>query len=173
MPMIGDRFIKACSVRPSILFLIGGGALILIGGLFLYFADKETDRLSEMPAAMEPVAEEPAPPDFQIELAVTEAARIQGLSGRSEVPPDYGMLFVFPSSARQGFWMQDMLVPIDIIWLSDTGVIIGIEEGVSPDTFPNVFYSPKPVRYVLETAAGVSAQMEWAVGTDISPILPL
>lgn len=67
--------------------------------------------------------------------------------------------------------MKDMLVPIDIIWLSDEGAILGIEEAVTPESYPDVFYPPSPVRYVLETRAGEARRMGWEAGTTI--ILPL
>ncbi len=77
------------------------------------------------------------------------------------------MLFVFPKEDRYGFWMKDMLTSIDIIWLSDTGSILGIEASASPATYPNVFYPPEPVRYVLETRAGEAARRGWIVGTVV------
>ncbi len=108
---------------------------------------------------------------MQFEIADTATARMNGLSGRSDVPHDYGMLFVFPNDGVNGFWMKDMLVPIDIIWLSDTSTILGIEDSVMPNTYPHVFYPPEPVRYVLETRAGESALKGWHVGTQLQ--LPL
>ncbi len=64
---------------------------------------------------------------MRFEVVTTQAAQAQGLGGRSDVPENYGMLFVFPTDQRVGFWMKDMQVPIDIIWLSDTGAVLGIE----------------------------------------------
>jgi uncharacterized membrane protein (UPF0127 family) len=42
--------------------------------------------------------------------------------------------------------MKDMRVPLDIIWLSDTGDIVHIERSVSPDSYPRVFYPGTPAR---------------------------
>jgi uncharacterized membrane protein (UPF0127 family) len=90
-----------------------------------------------------------------------------GLGGRIDIPADYGMLFVFPKDDNYGFWMKDMLVSIDIIWLSDNGTVIGIEDSVAPSTYPSVFYPPSPVRYVLETRAGEAKVRQWHVGSVI------
>ena len=106
-----------------------------------------------------------------IEKVETPSRREQGLSGRIDIPEDYGMLFVFPKEGDYGFWMKDMLVPIDIMWLSDTGTIVGIEHTVSPITYPKSFYPPFPVRYVLETRAGIASSSGWIVGTALN--LPL
>jgi uncharacterized protein len=108
---------------------------------------------------------------LEFEVVASPEARAQGLSGRSEVPPGYGMLFVFDAPERYGFWMKDMLVSIDIIWLDNDGTIIGIEENVSPATYPKPFYPPRAVRLVLETKAGEARAQGWGVGTKLS--LPL
>lgn len=107
-------------------------------------------------------------PAMRFEVVTTQAAQAQGLGGRSDVPENYGMLFVFPTDQRVGFWMKDMQVPIDIIWLSDTGAVLGIEDSVSPDTYPKAFYPPQPVKYVLETRAGEARRREWVTGSQVS-----
>lgn len=104
---------------------------------------------------------------FEFEIVASAEARIRGLSGRAEVPANYGMLFVFPEANRHGFWMKDMLVPIDIIWLADDGTIIGIDAHISPDTYPTAFYAPQPVTRVLEVGAGEAEAQGWVVGGRI------
>jgi uncharacterized membrane protein (UPF0127 family) len=110
-----------------------------------------------------------APPstEFTFEVVDTEAAREQGLSGRASIPSNYGMLFVFPAKDRYGFWMKDMLVSIDILWLNEDGTILGIEESVSPSTYPTAFYPPEPVRYVLETQVGEWQRQGWSIGSVV------
>lgn len=108
-----------------------------------------------------------------IDIAETPAAQAKGLGGRADIPADYGMLFIFPTTGEYAFWMKDMLVPIDIIWLSDTGTIIGVEPSVAPSTYPEAFRPPAPVRYVLETKAGNAAAHGWKAGTALRlPLLP-
>jgi hypothetical protein len=89
-----------------------------------------------------------------------------------DVPPDYGMLFVFDMKDTYGFWMKDMHVPIDILWLADDGRIIKIDDSVQPSSYPSVFYAPAPVTYVLETRAGESRRKGWKVGTVLDLPLP-
>jgi len=78
------------------------------------------------------------------------------------------MLFVFEDNDAYGFWMKDMHLAIDILWLSDSGQIIGIEHSVEPDTYPAVFYAPAPVRHVLEVAAGTAKSNGWDIGDAIA-----
>lgn len=109
-----------------------------------------------------------SPADFQFEIADTDTKRRVGLSGRTEVPHNYGMLFVFDVPDRYGFWMKDMRVPIDIIWLRDDGTIIEISSDISPSTYPEVFYPPEKVSYVLETAVGEAQRQGWRPKDRIS-----
>lgn len=108
----------------------------------------------------------------KIEIADSNSERMQGLSGRTRIPDDYGMLFVFDAPDTYGFWMKDMEAPIDILWLSDKGEILSIDETVSPDTYPTSFYPPRPIRYVLEVRAGLSQERGWSVGDTLSLPLP-
>lgn len=105
---------------------------------------------------------------MRYEIADTQAKQELGLGTRSSIPDNYGMLFVFPGAERYGFWMKDMLVPIDIIWLSDNGEILLIDHEVEPKTYPHVFYPPTPVKYVLETRSGWARESGWDVGTRIN-----
>ncbi len=105
---------------------------------------------------------------FTYDRVTSPAAQALGLGGREDVPENYGMLFVFTTDGSYGFWMKDMLVPIDIIWLSDTGAILKVDADVATSTYPTVFYPPQPVRYVLETRAGEAARQGWEAGTQLS-----
>lgn len=101
------------------------------------------------------------------EIVTTLAQQERGLGGRKEIPDNYGMLFVFPQKERYGFWMKDMLVSIDIIWLNDDGTISKIDANVAPETYPKAYYPPAPLRYVLETQAGFASRNGWHVGSKV------
>lgn len=102
---------------------------------------------------------------LRIEYATTSEAKEQGLAGRTKIQENYGMLFVFPKDGRHGFWMKGMLVPIDIFWLDSKGQVVYIASDVATSTYPNVFYSTEPARYVLETVAGFARKHNIATGT--------
>jgi uncharacterized membrane protein (UPF0127 family) len=101
------------------------------------------------------------------EVVTTSAEQQQGLSDRSVVPDNYGMLFVFPMDSNPGFWMKDMLVPLDMTWLTDNGTIVSINRDVLPSSYPYAYYSPQPIKYVIETKAGFAAEKGWHVGEHI------
>jgi uncharacterized membrane protein (UPF0127 family) len=111
--------------------------------------------------------------DFSIpvEIARTDAEREKGLSGRDSLPPTKGLLFMFPDSDYHQFWMKDMNFSIDIIWISEDLEVIGIDRGISPDTYPRTFRPSQPVKYVLETNAEYADTYGLAVGQKVR--LPL
>ncbi|VAW32793.1 hypothetical protein MNBD_CPR01-263 [hydrothermal vent metagenome] len=139
----------------AVLFILVLGSVVLYNNFY-----RTTKRIE--PATAHAVAG-----SMRFEIATTTSAQERGLGGRINIPDNYGMLFVFTTSKKYGFWMKDMKVPIDIIWLSDKGVILGVEKSVSPKTYPYVFYPPKPVRYVLETRAGETIERGWSKGTIV------
>jgi len=63
-----------------------------------------------------------------VEVAATFAQQSVGLSGRSRLDRDSGMLFVFDSIRPDttGFWMWQTAVPLDVAYLDQEGVILRI-----------------------------------------------
>jgi len=104
---------------------------------------------------------------LRIEYATTSTALLRGLGGRDSIADDYGMLFVFPNKGNYGFWMKNMLVPIDIFWLNDKGQVVSITQNIAASSYPDVFYPSEPVRYVLETDAGFANEHSIATGTPL------
>lgn len=132
-------------------FVLSTVLLVVLGSVFAW------SRTAQVPSTTE----------FTFEIVDTEATREQGLSGRASIPSNYGMLFVFPQKDRYGFWMKDMLVSIDILWLNEDGTVLAIEESISPSTYPTAFYPPEPVRYVLETSVGEWQRQGWSIGSTV------
>ena len=106
--------------------------------------------------------------EFQVRLAETDTEHRKGLSGTKELTEDEGMLFIYREPAVQGFWMKDMNYPIDIIWIDEEMRVIGVENNVSPSTFPQVFYSPDKVSYVLEVFTGRAERLNIEIGEILS-----
>jgi len=90
------------------------------------------------------------------ELALTPEERAQGLMFRQNIEFDQGMLFVFDREGIYSFWMKNMLIPLDLIWLDKEKRVVHIERDVPPCAEePCPTYSPKiPALYVLEIKAG-------------------
>lgn len=102
---------------------------------------------------------------FNLRIANTEDARERGLGGVTGLARDEGMLFIFPENGLYAIWMKDMLIPLDILWLSASGEVIDIRENVSPDSFPKIFTPQMPARFVVELSAGAVQSFHLTIGS--------
>ena len=107
---------------------------------------------------------------FSVELAQSPSEREQGLSYRSNLDEDKGMLFIFQQPMITHFWMKDTLIPLDIIWINDRNEIIYLEKNAQPCNIePCKLYGPdKPSKYVLEINANLSEKYGFSIGDKIS-----
>ena len=105
--------------------------------------------------------------DVHVTIADTISSRERGLGDRTGLAPDEGMLFVFASDAKYGFWMKDMHFPIDILWLSGRGEVLDMRKDVSPATYPAIFTPKAPARFVLELPAGFSEAYNVKIGDEV------
>ena len=101
------------------------------------------------------------------EIVRSQQRRSRGLLGRESLAANAGMLFVYPRSAHLGIWMKEMRFPIDILWLSDDGIIVDMRENVSPETYPTAFRPERPARYVLELPAHFAASHGIRIGDKV------
>lgn len=109
---------------------------------------------------------------FSVEIADTASTRAKGLSGRGGLGPEQGMLFLFETASRYGFWMRDMKFPIDIVWIRGER-IIGFSENLDPQIGESiiklkVYYPPEDVDKVLEVAAGTVRELGFVVGDPVA-----
>lgn len=65
-------------------------------------------------------------------IASSDEQRIRGLSGIEKMNENEGMLFLFDKPSKQGFWMNKMNFPIDIIWLNSNNKVVHIEKQLEP-----------------------------------------
>ena len=97
---------------------------------------------------------------YGLELALTPEDQAQGLMYRENLPERVGMLFVFPEPAPHHFWMKNTMIPLDIIWLDESGRVIHVSANTPPcKADPCPTYGPDGVvRTVLEIAGGMAAR---------------
>lgn len=90
----------------------------------------------------------------KVEVVSDPAEQAEGLSNRENLANGNGMLFVYEEPSSPGIWMKEMRFNIDIVWIDKNSMVVGTESDVSPDTYPQIYYPPKPVQFVLEVPAG-------------------
>ena len=102
-----------------------------------------------------------------IEIASSRVELGRGLSGRDYLAPKNGMLFVYKKQEVPGFWMRDMKFPLDLIWISEQEKVVGVTPDVKPDSYPQSYGPPEPIKYVLEVNAGFAKANNISEGTAV------
>lgn len=92
---------------------------------------------------------------IQLEVAETPEQQQMGLMYRDNLADDRGMLFSFRPARQVGFWMKNVRIPLDMVFLRD-GVVAAIEANVPPcQTDPCPVYGPAvKIDQVIELAGG-------------------
>ena len=108
------------------------------------------------------------------ELAVTPEERARGLMYRKKMGFDQGMLFIFGEEDFYSFWMKNMVIPLDFIWLDKEKRIVHMEQNVPPcKQEPCPTYTSKvPARFFLELKAGSVEKRELKILNRLDFILP-
>ena len=109
--------------------------------------------------------------DIHCEVADTPQERSTGLMNRESLDLDSGMLFVFESPQNVSFWMKDTLIPLDMVFIDDSGKVVNIKQA---DPEPGVYdadlarySSERPIRWVLEINQGLCQSYGITPGTSV------
>ena len=110
---------------------------------------------------------------LDIEIARTSAEHGMGLMYRDRLPENHGMLFVFEDKDILNFWMHNTPQPLDIIFITEEGIIATIKPGAAKSD--DLISSEVPALYVLELASGEAARLNLAKGDKMlhPAILPV
>ncbi len=104
-------------------------------------------------------------------LAATDEQRIKGLSSLEKLNENEGMLFLFDQPSKQGFWMNEMKFPIDIIWLDTNSRVIHTERNLEPCRIfmaCHVYTPQVDSLYVIELRSGFTNDHSIKNGTIIN-----
>jgi uncharacterized membrane protein (UPF0127 family) len=101
-----------------------------------------------------------------VELAATPDTRELGLMYRDHLDDGSGMLFLFPETAPQSFWMHNTKISLDIVFLDDAGKIVRLYANATPFSDASL-PSMAPIRYVLEVPGGFCAAHGVAEGDTV------
>jgi len=113
-----------------------------------------------------------------VEIAQTDEQRAKGLSFREDLKQYSGLLFDFKGLNKQPiFWMKDMLIPIDIIWIKNDK-IVKINANAQPEKSGTLeknyklYKAPSVIDYVLEVNGNWCDQNGVSVGDEVKFFLP-
>ena len=103
---------------------------------------------------------------FFTEVAVSQAAKEQGLMFRQSIAPDHAMLFDFDPPQKVQMWMKDTVIPLDMIFVRSDGSIVSIAENAKPESL-DVIGVDEPVADVIEVAGGLTHKLGIHAGAHV------
>lgn len=103
---------------------------------------------------------------FTVELADTAASRNQGLMHREKLAPSAGMLFIYERPQHASFWMRNTLIPLDMIFMDDTGRVTRIHSNAVP-LDETAIDGGAGVRFVLEINGGFAKRLGIVEGAEM------
>lgn len=97
---------------------------------------------------------------IRAEMVVAQIDLEKGLKYRDSLPADRGMLFVYGKPGFYRYWMHEVKIPLDILWLDSNRKIVQLVHDVPPCPGPPekcpVYGGAFEAQYVLEINAGLA-----------------
>ncbi|PZQ52287.1 MAG: hypothetical protein DI556_01105 [Rhodovulum sulfidophilum] len=101
-----------------------------------------------------------------VEVVDTPATRERGLMFRESMPRYSGMLFVYEYPQPVYFWMENTLIPLDMLFFDASGRLERIHENAVPhDRTP--IPGGQDIRFVLELNAGMAKTLDIEPGAEL------
>ena len=167
-----DKITNISSAQKLLILVLMGGAIVAII-YFFFLNDEEAYDVSDQPN-ISTVVDEPqfleegklwflneeqrdTLQQITIEVADDQEQRAQGMMYRSSMDELQGMLFIHDRSETQAYWMKNVKVPLDIIYVGESKEIVTIYQGVMPYSEKSI-PSSSEARYVVEVNAGFTGR---------------
>ena len=106
------------------------------------------------------------PHAFSVEVAADDESRERGLMYRMSMAPDAGMLFDFHTPQLVSFWMENTVIPLDMLFVRADGTIARIKENATPYSRENI-PSGEPIELVIELNGGRAAALGIVEGAKV------
>ena len=106
---------------------------------------------------------------WRVEVASTDEQRHTGLAGRTGLPENSGMLFIFRTPGMLEFCMRGCVVDLDVAFIGADFRVVAIHTmAVEDDLAGRTAYSSgAPAQFALEVAAGLLAKADVKVGDKV------
>jgi uncharacterized membrane protein (UPF0127 family) len=114
----------------------------------------------------------PSGQKVKAEVMARDQDMMRGMMFRDSIAPDRGMLFIHTQPGLYRYWMYQVRIPLDIIWMDRAHQIVEISANTPPcqeksaQQCPN-FGGSQPAMFVLELGGGMAQKYGLKVGDRI------
>jgi uncharacterized membrane protein (UPF0127 family) len=117
-------------------------------------APQTAQKAKEMTVTVTPAGPSSRARSFRVVLLCdTGESQRRGLQGFRQLAKDEAALFPYPTPVAVTFWMGRVAFPIDIVFVDPAMAVSRVYSDCRPNQ-RDLYPSPGPVRWVIETAAG-------------------
>ncbi|MBY0504747.1 MAG: DUF192 domain-containing protein [Bryobacteraceae bacterium] len=115
----------------------------------------------------------PAGQRVRVEVKILPEDIMRGMMFRDRLDPDRGMMFLHKPPGKYPYWMYQVKIPLDIIWMDQQGNIVEISANTPPCPSATASQCPyfggtRTAQVVLELASGMAAKYGLATGMRVS-----
>ncbi len=103
---------------------------------------------------------------FNVEMVDDDQERGRGLMFRESLGRYSGMLFVYEEPATVAFWMKNTLIPLDMVFLDQHGVVQKVHENAVPHSLETI-PGGDDILVVLEVNGGLTSKLGLAKGAQM------
>lgn len=113
----------------------------------------------------------PGGQQIQAETAVDQQQLVRGLRYRDKLAPDHGMMQFWRAPGRYPYWMYQVGMPLDIVWIDANRRIVEIVANApacngDPKACPH-YGGTRDSLYVLQLAGGMAAKYRLELGQTL------
>jgi uncharacterized membrane protein (UPF0127 family) len=110
--------------------------------------------------------------NIRVEVMMHPNDMLRGLMFRESLAPDRGMLFIYGSPGNYSYWMFQVKIPLDILWMDSSRTVVEISENTPPCPAGSkkcqTYGGKYPAQFILELAAGSVAKHNLRVGNTLT-----
>lgn len=109
----------------------------------------------------------PGQKSLDVAVSETDKQRNLGLGFVKKMSDKNGMLFVFKKSDYYAFWMKNMRMSLDMVFIDENKIVTDVYKNVSPLSYPKAYSPSKKIKYVLEINSGIASKLNIKSGQKI------
>ncbi len=103
---------------------------------------------------------------FYLRVLTKSEEQARGFQLVEDIRPNEGLVFVLPKDGKTDFWMKNVLQKLDIVFIDELGVVVGLVEG-SPNNKLHIVSPPTAV-CAVELPRGLASKIHLQQGKKLS-----